>query len=102
MVTRPVANQFQYPEPLQPDTSVALCDFYRPFNAQLVALLKAATRAAAAKAAQAAAADGGYDDDDIDDDDDPPPTFWSREFLEGFHWQCTDGNRAVAMVGRPQ
>ena len=68
----PGREQFQYPEPLQPDTSVALCDFYRPFNAQLVALLNRHPRRSSQGGAAAAA--DGYDDDDIDDDDDPPPT----------------------------
>ena len=75
LISRPVANKFSYPEPLQPDTAAALCDFFRPFNERLVTLLA-----------------------DQYNDEQEEEQYFDRSFVDQFHWHCSDGNRALAPV----
>ena len=76
------ANRFAYPEPMQPDTTAALCDFFRPFNAQLVDLLKRHAGIARTES----------------ENEDAAQMRTSEDFLDGFHWHCVNGNRAISVV----
>ena len=76
------ANRFAYPEPMEPGTAAALCDFFRPFNAQLVDILKRHAGVARTES----------------ESEDAAQMRTSEDFLDGFHWHCVNGNRAISVV----